>query len=223
MSRKAAPARRRSTTWASCASPVPAHRGWVWIGRVEGPRAASHGVSSPTSRPHAPTEPRARRRGRGPRASGPAVGRCGPPVDQEANHPPDQERRSDGTDSPEQEDRGPRGEAAARRLALGRLAELGHQRVRHQSHDEEDVERDDHEIVEEAQHGDDVEDEVDGAEGVGRHASGQRLGVPRRARIPRGDPQRLRVPLEAPRPSAQAGEEIGGHDDRRPKVATRQT
>jgi len=60
-------------------------------------------------------------------------------------------------------------------------------------------------IIHIAQHRDEIWNQVDGTQGIGHHKQPQRLGIPRRARILAGKPQRHAIALDALGPDFQGG------------------
>ena len=66
-----------------------------------------------------------------------------------------------------------------------------------------DSSRDDDEIVEKADHGDEVRNEVDWAERIGRDRAGECLHIPAHPGIAGSNPQRHHVPFEIARPGPE--------------------
>jgi hypothetical protein len=81
--------------------------------------------------------------------------------------------------------------------------ELQHQIRRHELHREENAERDDHKVVQVPDDRYEVRDQVDWAEGIGRDSDGRDLRVPRHARVPRSEIQRVDVAFDLSRPSSE--------------------
>ncbi len=98
---------------------------------------------------------------------------------------------------------------AARGPALGR--DRGRAVFRHdlrwdQLYGEHDPEREDNQLVQVAQDGDEVGDRVDRAQGIGGDSGRNRLSVPGGAWITRGEVERHHVALDAPRPGLKGGD-----------------
>src|SRR5882672_1534009 len=77
-------------------------------------------------------------------------------------------------------------------------AAFGHHLRRHHLHREHDRERQQYDLVNEAEHRDEVRDEIDRAERVGDDRREEGLRVPRRARVARGEVEREDLGLERP-------------------------
>src|SRR6266487_1239560 len=80
-------------------------------------------------------------------------------------------------------------------------------RSRDHSDRKHDPERDQYEIVEVSQDRNKVRDEVDGAQRIGYDARDQKLRVPGRAGVARGEPEDESLALEASRALFEAGEQ----------------
>jgi hypothetical protein len=119
---------------------------------------------------------------------------------------PRREGRSAGPGESDERDAG----AADRPLGSGCCggAVLLEQARRQQLHEEPEAERDEKRIVEQAEDGDEVRDEVDRRERISRDDKAEDARVPRAARIARGEPGGVRVDPEALR---QRGAFGSGH------------
>ena len=99
--------------------------------------------------------------------------------------------------------------AAAPRLACSGAevavgAMLGEDGGRDEAHGEQYAERHEDEIVEVAEHRNEIRNEIDRRQRVGGDGERHRLGVPRHARIARRQVERMHVALDVARPAAQA-------------------
>src|SRR6185295_17215711 len=83
-------------------------------------------------------------------------------------------------------------------------AEFSHQIVGHQPHDEQDPGRDNDDVVQVSEHGDEIGNEIDRRERIGRYDRRQQFHVPRHTWIARGDPDRNDVSLDLARPGCCA-------------------
>ena len=79
---------------------------------------------------------------------------------------------------------------------------VGQHLPRDQPHRQGDAQGHQQQVVELSQHGDEIRDEIDRAQGVGRHQRGQGLGVPGSARVTVGQQQGVDLDLQLPDPGA---------------------
>jgi len=85
-------------------------------------------------------------------------------------------------------------------------------------HGEENPERQQDELIEVAEHGDKVRDQVDRTEGIGDEECRERLGVPRHARVAARQVKRRHVAAELQRPPPPAYEHASpSSGERRPR------
>jgi hypothetical protein len=89
-------------------------------------------------------------------------------------------------------------------LALGEQSEFRHQVAGNETDSKSDPEREKQQLVEVAQDGNEVRDEIDRRESIGSYTPGDQLGRERRTLIPSGDPECDRVPFQGFRPAFQS-------------------
>src|SRR4030095_2003674 len=82
---------------------------------------------------------------------------------------------------------------------------LGHSARRHHLYGEQDREREQHDLVQEAEDRDEVRDQVDRTQRIGDDRHHEELRVPGRARMPRSEEKRTYLALELPCTSLQLG------------------
>ena len=105
--------------------------------------------------------------------------------------------------------------APARLLGLGDhtdgfRAEFAHQINWHQPDDDPDAERNDDEVVQITDDGNEIWNEVDRAQSIGGDQACRHLGVPRRSGIARGEKQGERVTFDSLRPVFETGKHRSG-------------
>lgn len=122
-----------------------------------------------------------------------------------ANDPNEPHRGNRGSKNPKTNHEGGAPSAEGGRVLdiAGPCSELCHQLRRHEPHCEPNAKRNDQQVVEVAEDGDEVWNQIDRTEGIRGNRDGHDLCGPRHARIVRGQVEGEHVPLEPSRPFSQ--------------------